>query len=504
MLAAVLKKESLPDLRTEILNLFLEQSPSECAEMILKHAPDCVGFSMYVWNRQLSLQTAAILKQKKPDIVILAGGPEVSADHEGILKESCIDTLLPGESEGIIIPAMRHLLEGGDPEGIADIISPSPVKDLASLPSPFIDETLKPSDYSGMLWELSRGCPFKCDFCYESRGAAGVRRFPMDRIRTELQLFKDSGVEQIFVLDPTFNYDKETAKEILRLISEIAPDIRFFFEVRSEFLDEEMAELFAAIDCSLQIGMQSAHNEVLKNINRTMDPEDFTSSILLLHEVDVCYGFDLIFGLPGDTFSGFCASLDFAMDHVPNHIDIFPLAVLPGTRLHEHASSLGLEHQTDAPYQVLSSPKCDSDAMRRAKELADAFDLFYNRGAAVPWFGMVTDVLDLTPSTFFKKFADWLGTRSTEDIVALQGEFIADLFAAQGDDELSLLARDIIRYFAYSGPLAEEELALSFDYSPIELLELLNQGVTGLRELHAKLPKKKCKVAIDQESLRLL
>ena len=133
MLSAMLKREALPQLTTEILNLYLDQSPSVCAKMILEQAPDCVGFSMYVWNRHLVLQTATILKQEKPDIIILAGGPEVSSDYDGMMKESSIDALLPGEGEEIIVPAIEHLLAGGDPGSIPDIISPSPVKPSRSI-----------------------------------------------------------------------------------------------------------------------------------------------------------------------------------------------------------------------------------------------------------------------------------------------------------------------------------------------------------------------------------
>ena len=126
MLASRLKMESLAGLRTEILNLYLDQSPSECAEAILGHAPDCVGFSVYVWNRHQTLQTVAILKEKKPDIIVLAGGPEVSADYDGIRKESSIDALIRGEGEENIVRAMRHLLQGGDPRGIPEIMTMSP------------------------------------------------------------------------------------------------------------------------------------------------------------------------------------------------------------------------------------------------------------------------------------------------------------------------------------------------------------------------------------------
>ena len=44
-------------------------------------------------------------------------------------------------------------------------------------------------------------------------------------------LFEKNGVEQVFVLDPTFNKNKQRAKQILQLIQAKAPDIHFTFEV---------------------------------------------------------------------------------------------------------------------------------------------------------------------------------------------------------------------------------------------------------------------------------
>ena len=74
------------------------------------------------------------------------------------------------------------------------------MKELATLPSPYLDGSLDPSAYPGMLWELSRGCPFRCDFCFESRGTEGTRRVPMDRVKAELLHFEACEVSQVFVL----------------------------------------------------------------------------------------------------------------------------------------------------------------------------------------------------------------------------------------------------------------------------------------------------------------
>ena len=492
MLASMLRRELPGRLQTNVLDLYLHQSPSECAELILADSPDAVGLSMYIWNRHLALEIAETLKQRKPGVLVFAGGPEASTDYSGVLQNSAIDFVLTGECEESIVSAMNCLLEGGAPGEIPDVVSPAPIEDLSSLPSPFLDGTLDPKDYDGMLWELSRGCPFKCDFCYESRGALGIRRFSAERIKKELQLFRESGVDQVFVLDPTFNYNKKTAKEILRLIGEEAPEIYYFFEVRSESLDEEMAGLFASIDCSLQIGLQSASSDVLRNINRSIAPDDFESKVLLLHEAGVVYGFDLIYGLPGDTLDGFCNSLDFAMGLIPNHVDIFPLAVLPGTRLQETAPSFELEYQPGAPYQVLSAPGFSEADMKQAADIALAFDLFYNKGKAVPWFDMILRALQITPSTFIRAFADWARERSVEDIISLQKAFIGELFDKREESHLTALATDIITYFGEFESLCDDGVALQFDHNPVDLIDLLESGVTDLGDLARMLPRQPC------------
>ena len=66
----------------------------------------------------------------------------------------------------------------------------SPRANQENLPSPYLTGTLNPAEYqNGALWELARGCPFKCAYCYESKGEKTVAYFPMERIRQELDFF---------------------------------------------------------------------------------------------------------------------------------------------------------------------------------------------------------------------------------------------------------------------------------------------------------------------------
>lgn len=502
MLASALGAALGDAIDTRVVDAFVAEPTAVCADRILASEPDLVGFSMYVWNRTQALEIAAHLKAARPSIVIFAGGAEATADAAGVLADPAMDFVLPGEGEELIVAAMQRLLGGVAPQELGAWARPMPVKDLASLPSPYLDGTLRPESYGGALWELSRGCPFTCDFCFEARGTAGVRRIPLARVEAELELFEGQGIREVFVLDPTFNYHKAQAKQVLRLIAVKAPSIHFFFEVRSEFIDREMADLFAAIPCTLQIGLQSAHDEVLRNISRTFDPGDFEAKILLLHQAGVPYGFDLIYGLPGDSLEGFKESVGFAMSLVPNHLDIFRLSVLPGTRLAETAPGLGLEHQQQNPYSVIASPTFRLEDMAQAARIAQGCDELYNHGKAVPWFDIVLEALDTTPAEIFEAFALWMEAHPSHELIATQQAFFQERFEAQGEPLLGALATDVIAYFGHSANLLDEtgedsetlHRAVPFHHDPRVLIDQMEAGTTRLEDLAFCVPARPCEV----------
>ncbi len=493
MLAAALKKHHPDHVQTTVVDLFLNQSAEACADALLALEPDAVGFSVYVWNRELALEIAGLLGERRPDLLLLAGGAEVTADPEGMKAEGVFDLVLPGEGEELLVQVVGRLFQGHPPEAIQADVQPAPVMDLGTLPSPILDKTLDPCRYSGMLWELSRGCPFKCDFCFESRGVAGTRRIPMERLEAELARFEACGVSQVFVLDPTFNAEPEQAKAILRLIARVAPDIHFFFEIRSEFIDAEMARLFASVRCTLQIGLQSAHDAVLRHLSRRIQPRAFQAKLLHLHQAGATYGLDLIYGLPGDTLQGFLDSLDFALGLAPNHLDLFPLSVLPGTRLAETAPSFGLEHLPRVPYTVLSSPTFSATDMAEAARLARACDRLYNEGKAVPWFGLLLGAMEMAPSELIRRFADRLEVHPCVTVA----DFIADQVEEPAQ---ASVVHSLVVWFTHVGELTEAAAQAPAGAAPIQrrvifrrdpeaLLDLLGQGITELEDLACVVPE---------------
>ncbi|MEI6610086.1 MAG: radical SAM protein [Deltaproteobacteria bacterium] len=454
---------------------YVDNSADFIVQDTCRNIPDMIGFSTYLWNRRIVLETCRIIKAKFPAVLLFAGGPEATALPLKLLDCAPFDFVIKGEGEIVLTEVMNRLVSGNTLEDIPGVFlkgakanlgkDQQPVIDINSLSSPYITGTIDPGRYSGLLWELSRGCPFKCDFCFESRGVGGVRQISLERIRKELELFEEKKVTQVFVLDPTFNSDIKRAKKILRLILETAPRIHFTFEIRAEFIDSEIVGLFAGVHCSLQVGLQSANREVLANVNRTIDTVKYAKKIELLNKDGAIFGLDLIYGLPGDTLDGFQESLNYALSLQPNHLDIFPLAVIPGTALYDHAESFSLKFLQDAPYTLISSPGFAESAMAQAESLKNACDIFYNRGGAAGWMFMALETLNIAPSDFLSDFAVYLSSckqpfeLTREEITVLQASFVKEQFSKHNRKQLFSVMEDIITVHGalnrslYSGPL---------------------------------------------------
>lgn len=472
-----------------------EQAEVICKSILEKFSTaSFICMSIYVWNKIILEQAAMLLKEKNPSLVLVAGGPEVTADAA---KVKGFDFYVLGEGEDAL-PKLLHSLEKKEEIKIQGVYSFFQLNktgtgeklflqkalppEIEELTSPYLDKTISASFYGGALWELARGCPFKCSYCYESKGYAKIRRFPKERLQKELELFAKEKIPQVFVLDPTYNADKNRALEMLKNIKRLCPSTFFYFEARAEFIDKEIAKAFASIKCSVQFGLQSSSESVLKNVNRTFNKKQFVKNIGFLNEEGVVFGFDLIYGLPGDTLQGFKNSIDFALSLYPNNLELFCLSVLPGTALHESAPGFGLEWQSRPPYHVVNNPTFGKSDLQKAKRLSFATNIFYTKGRAVPYFNGIVELLKQKPSLFFENFASFLETKtlaleagknlSFKQIESLQKEFVCEQLNKKGLKKYNVLVSDIL---SLNAALAScegegEERTLNLSYHPDDLM----------------------------------
>lgn len=472
--------------KAAVFEHILSDNPEYEAKSAFERHPEVVLLSSYIWNAEWMKIFAQTLRKLDPSIVIGVGGPQTSA----YLKEfpDYIDYAVTGEGETAQVEALKSIFAGNPVKGII----PGQPEDLSKLESPFLtgncNSSLEKTD--SILWEMSRGCPFMCAFCFESRGNRIVRNYPIERIEAELQYIISREIHNVFVLDPTFNLNQERAKKILRLLIENAPqDIHFTFEIRAELLDQELAELFAQLNCSLQIGLQSSNPEVLKEINRTFDKKQFEQKVKLLNKTGAAFGLDIIIGLPADTFSSFRETVNFAVSLQPSNIDCFVLSLLPGTELAEKASSLGLVCGNDIEKTLISSPSFSESDVQAAKEIKDTLGLFYTKGQACMWIHCVLETLNISACNLLSLFSKWMkqtGRSAEEDIWVLQDDFITSLFEKTQNSKLLPAMKSFMElhqglcYVTDTG----EDAVLDLSYRPEDLALLDSMSLKEFVKTH--------------------
>ena len=431
-----------------------EQKADFITARLLTENPQIVCMSVFVWNRTIfELCTQRLHKQ---GVIIIAGGPEITA-HPDIFENS-FDYTVSGEGEYKVPRLIEKLISGnGKKLSKEEIFScyagASNSADLSLLHSPYLDGTIDPTEFGGALWELARGCPFKCSYCYESKGEKTVRLFSEERIDKELEFFARKKVPQVFVLDPTYNANKQRALALLKKIARVTPDTFYYFEARAEFIDYEMAKAFTKIPCALQIGLQSSDENVLRKVNRPFNKKQFIKNIGILNQAGVTFGLDLIYGLPGETFASFREGINFAVGLYPNNLEIFCLSVLPGTDLFDRVQELNLTFEQTPPYNIIKTDKFSPEDKKKASALAQACSYFYNDGRAVPWFMTICRSLKTKPAAFFEQFYDYaIKNKITLDccehkiIEENQIKFITSLYKQRQLDRYTKAAADIIRF----------------------------------------------------------
>ena len=496
-----------PDLKVNLVDFNLEQklSVEKITNDLLCYDSAIYCFSIFVWNKNLLLEVASELKKKNSKIICIAGGPEVTANPKNFLS---FDYVISGEGEKVSFELIKNIFNGTQ---INEKILFGKRESLETLTSPYLDKTLNPKKYDGALWELARGCPFKCSYCYESKGDKKVEYFSFERIKEELDLFVKNDIKQIFVLDPTYNVDKSRAIKLLDYIRQKAKQIFFHFECRAEFISDELAKAFSKINCSLQIGLQSASEEVLKTVNRTFNKKDFIKKISILNNYGIIFGFDLIYGLPKDNYEGFKNSIDFAISLYPNHIELFCLSVLPGTALFDDANKLNLSYKLQPHYHVIESDTFSKVEIEKARKISIACNLFYSQGRAVPWFNSLMHLLKMKPSNFFEKFVLFLEDKKLLDkeicnhkqIEKLQIEFVNNILKQKNFEKYYLLIKNLIEL---NGALSRsysdgENTELSLSYHPDDLMSEYSQD---LKFFLSNAQKYSCKVLVKNNSIKFV
>jgi hypothetical protein len=329
-------------------------------------SPDMVGFTLYLWNRERSLSIASELKRRRPDIITLAGGPETA---EGP-RYPGIDAVVSGEGETSFVRLLRDFLDTG--KVLPLYVAETPAE-LSRLPNPYLTGDLPLRKGDPVYLETLRGCRGRCSYCYYGKAFEGIQRFPDSVVEGVFAAARVAGVSEIYIMDPELTAEADFEKRIARM-AELNPGrIPLHTELRLESITPEGARLLREAGfVSVEAGLQSIHGPVLRPVRRSFNRKDFLRGADLLRNAGIEIRTGIILGLPGDTPEGFGETLDFVLEAgLAPGLEIYPLAVLPGTELRSQAASLGVEYMPLPPYWVLETPALPPEDILRALALAE-------------------------------------------------------------------------------------------------------------------------------------
>ena len=334
----------------------------EVLEDIWKHGNDedsHVALGAFVWNEQFVQDITKRLKERQFKGKILLGGPQISYAGKGLEKYyPFVDRFVRGKR--IIFPIyFEYLVIGYGEEAIlkfaqgtenfikglhvsgAQDLQLQAQTDFVQLPSPYLEGIIKPQPF--LRWETQRGCPFQCSFCQHKESDLHMKRREMarERIMKEIDFFVKNKVDDLAVLDPTFNSGPHYL-DIMKRFIELKNEGKISLQTRFEMVKPEFLQLCDQLNktgkcifkqeksnknsfkgkVTLEFGLQTIHPQEWKVIQRPNQMKRVSEVIEELNSKKISYEVSLIYGLPHQTLQSFKESVEWCRSkNIPGQSD---------------------------------------------------------------------------------------------------------------------------------------------------------------------------------------
>lgn len=281
---------------------------------IAKKVDYCI-FVVSTLQYEFSLELLRLLKSTSSDLITIIAGREATFLTKKVLFDG-FDIAIKGEIEAVLpvlVEKLNTLNVKDIPkymDGVGVRISKKEIKireginkvNVNTLPLP--DFSIFPSSLrkqANISWWVSRGCPFKCAYCYEPFFWNPLRIKNVEKVREELELYKKFfPFNHIFFHDSTFNVGPW--KNILKIVSEAG--LSCSFNVKLDLLKEnDLKFLKANTPFALFSGIESCSQKVLKKINRCQNTGLMIKVAKKLNKIIPFLTLSFIIGLPGETIT---------------------------------------------------------------------------------------------------------------------------------------------------------------------------------------------------------
>jgi radical SAM superfamily enzyme YgiQ (UPF0313 family) len=294
-------------------------------------------------------------------VPVLFGGVFSTLNHEALLKYPNIDGICLGEGEVAIVEALEKgvrkasnvaYLDGGihrNPQ--APFIN---LDHYTPLPWDLTDMERYVTRYKDMdifYYTTSRGCPHRCDYCYQ--GGFWNRRWRgmgVEKVKEEIHVITESvDIDGVYLFDDNFLVNRRRAEEITQYFRE--KGLKWSCMTRASYLDEALVKHIKESGCfKLNIGAESGSQATLERMKKDIRIEDTLQAARLLGEAGLSSEFYFMIGYQGETMEDITKTVVLA-DQVErlSGAETFIRVALPfkGTPYYEAAREAGFERRDD-------------------------------------------------------------------------------------------------------------------------------------------------------------
>lgn len=333
--------------------------------------------------------TEVLEELKARGIFSVVGGPWVTVqeDYFGDLA----DVIFIGEAEETWPRFLREWQAGSQQQRYEQ----AEKTDMSKVPCPRYD-LLPATRYLFGTMQISRGCPFQCEFCdIIVTFGRRPRLKTSPQVIAELEALRKSGLDVTFIVDDNLIGNKKAVKEVLRDVAawqrRNGYPLSFFTEASLDLAeDNELIQLMVAanIQCVF-IGIESPNEESLRETKKLQNVREKGGTILdKVHHIqrqglEVWCG--MIVGFDNDGPDIFDQQVEFLTRARIVHAMVGMLAAIPKTPLYARLAEEGRldaddrnEFGTNVLPLQMSREELSDSYVRVMREIYDA-EAYFDR-----------------------------------------------------------------------------------------------------------------------------
>ncbi len=320
-----------------IVNLFekehrVELENENIQSINYEDTPDIVGISVTVDTLPRAVKIAKKFREK--GIKVVAGGIHITTAYDTIPPD-CFDALCIGAAEKTW-PEIVNDLEAGRLKNLYRCCEKLDANDIVSPAYRSLDK--RKYLYCNVV-HTSRGCPFKCDFCYNSSSERGYVNRNIDDVIEDI---KTLNTRHIMFIDDNFAGNVKWTKEFLTKIKPMKLKWNAAVSINAAF-DNDLLDLMKDSGCqSLFIGFESINAASINDVHKIQNCTDkYEQAIKAIHDRGIMINGSFVFGLDSDTPQTFKATLDWIVKNKIETVTSHILTPYPGTVLYEKLKEEG-------------------------------------------------------------------------------------------------------------------------------------------------------------------